>query len=107
MVEDGPFVFKPQRIMRFTFGFDKPTSVSRIMLRSTRDEAQTTPKEIILRWSIDKKGERFRELKRGEMGPDGIFDTGQMAGRNIHYLEIIALNTLGDGDVVIDDVSAY
>ena len=107
MVGAGQFVFKPQRVMRFVFGFDEPTAVSRIVLKSTNSETQTNPKDIILRWSVDSKGERFRELRRGQMGPDGVFDTGDMAKRNIRYLEVIALNTWGGGDVVIDEVTAH
>lgn len=107
MVEEGRFIFGTQRVMRFVFGFDEPTAVSRIVMQSTTTENQTKPKDVILRWSVDSKREHFRELQRGEMGPDGVFDSGQMAGRNIRYLEIIALNTWGDGDVVIDQVTAY
>lgn len=107
MVGTGQFVFSPQRRMSFVFGFDDITAVSRVMIRSTASASQTTPKNIIVRWSLDPEGRRFGSWHRGEMGPDGVFDSGQMAARNLRYVEIIVLNTWSAGEVVIDAVTAY
>nr|WP_309503809.1 hypothetical protein [uncultured Roseovarius sp.] len=107
LVTDGQFIFAPQHRMSFTITLDEITPVSRLMIRASPTATQTSPKSLIVQWSVDKNGQRFREWTRAEMGPDGVFDTGVLAPRNLRYLKVIILDTWGSGDVVIDSVTAY
>ncbi len=107
LVADGQFIFAPQRRMSFTVGFDEIRPVSRLVIRATPSATQTSPKGLIVQWSTDKDGQRFREWTRAEMGPDGVYDTGPMAPRNLRFLKVIMLDNWGSGDVVIDSITAF
>lgn len=107
LVLDGQFVFAPKTHMSFTVGFEIITPVSRLVIRATPIATQTSPKSLIIQWSTDDDGHRFREWIRAEMGPDGVFDTGPLAPRNLRLLKVIVLDSWGSGDVVIDSITAF
>ncbi|WP_258028292.1 hypothetical protein [Cereibacter sphaeroides] len=102
----GQFVFSPAARMSFVLRLEETAPVSRVVLRSTPSEGRTMPKRIILNWSLEADGRNFREWTRGEMGRDGVFDTGLLAPRNIRALQVIVLNAWSSGDIAIDSVVA-
>lgn len=109
MTGPGPFVFAPAPQMRFVFGFEGGGmhAVSRLRLESAPAGGQTTPREVILRWSVDETPGRFRSWTRGLVARDGLLDTGQGAARNMRWIEVIVLDAWSGGDIVIDEVTAY
>ncbi|AMJ50146.1 hypothetical protein [Cereibacter sphaeroides] len=106
MLGGGQFVFSPAARMSFVLRLEETAPVSRVVLRSTPSEGRTMPKRIILNWSLEADGRNFREWTRGEMGRDGVFDTGLLAPRNIRALQVIVLNAWSSGDIAIDSVVA-
>lgn len=107
IVGDGDFVFAPERLMSLSVGFENIQSVTRFTLTSDVSGGYALPKEIIVNWSTDESGARYREWFRGEVGPDGIFDTGNLAPRNLRRLQVIILNTWGSGEIVLSDISVF
>lgn len=107
LVGPGKFVFAPHSRMQFALGFDSVTPVSRVVIRSSPEAAETSPKSIILNWSREDDGANFRVWLRGEMGPDGVFDSGEVAPRDLRRLQVIVRDAWGSGDIVIDEVTAY
>lgn len=107
LVGPGHFVFSPQRRMQVIVGFDEITPVSRLVIRSSPQPGQTSPKSILLNWSLEGEGAGFRSWLRGEMGADGVFDTGLVAQRNLWRLEVIMLDAWGSGDITLDEIVAY
>ena len=109
MTGPGSFIFAPAQHMRFILGFEdgRVEAVSQLKLISNPAEAQTMPRDVILRWSFDEVPGRFRTWTRGQVARDGIFDTGRGAPRNMRWIEIIVLDAWGGGDIAIDEVAAY
>lgn len=107
MTGPGQFVFAQQARMQVAVGFDAITPTSRLVIRSNPGPGQTSPKTVLLTWSLEGEGAGFRSWLRGEMAADGVFDTGKVAQRNLRRLQVIVLDTWGSGDVVIDEITAY
>lgn len=108
MLVEGEFVFAPSRHTRFDFRFEPEgiRSVSRLRIVSPKDGEYAIPKTILVQTAVDQAGQRFRSWMRGEMGPDGIFDTGQMADRNARRVRVQILDFWRAGPAAIARVRA-
>jgi hypothetical protein len=106
MTGDGIFVFSPQSRNRFVFGFEDEAILpfSRLRITAPFDNETAIPKRILVQYAVDQEGARFRLLMRGQMGPDGVFDTGSIAARNVRFLEITVLDSWAPGNIAIEDV---
>lgn len=110
LLEDGLFVFDQTRTMRMTFrmaegGLSTVRQVQ-VVAAAAADSEYATPKTILVQYSLDSEGPSFREWIRGQMAPDGVFDTGLMSPRNMRRMAITILDTWSDGTVAIDQVVA-
>lgn len=108
LLEDGMFVFDRSAIMRVTFraAGGGVATLRRLRVVSPTDTGHALPKTILVQYSLDASGQSFREWTRGEMAPDGIFDTGVMAPRNMRRVAITILDSWADGPVALDSVIA-
>src|SRR5690606_13220781 len=108
LLEDGLFVFEQGTAMRVTFRVagGGVSTLRRLRVISPTDTEHALPKTILVQYSLDGSGQSFREWTRGAMAPDGIFDTGAMAPRNMRRVAITILDSWADGPVALDSVIA-
>ena len=93
-------------IFDFRFEPDESHVFKRLGLRAPPQDGYSVPKNIIIQTSNDGSGERFSTLLRREVGPDGSFDTGDIASRYVRRIRLIVLDTWSVGAVAIDQVYA-
>ncbi|HAE46041.1 MAG: hypothetical protein CMO30_21460 [Tistrella sp.] len=103
---DGVFVYDGVPGARIVFGFatGDVAAVQRLRITAPTTAGYALPRTIIVQYSLDAEGRRFREWTRGQMAPDGLFDTGQMAPRNMRWVALTILDAWSTGPVVIDEV---
>lgn len=108
MLGDGLFVFEQARQMVFDFRFEPDTvrPLSRLKVIAPTDGRYALPKTILIQVSSEAEGERFRALLRRQAGPDGVFDTGEIAPRFVRRIRLIVLDTWSAGLVAIERVVA-
>lgn len=108
LLEDGLFVFEQRRHMRIVLRVAKGgvAAVRRLRLTSPAGGEYALPKAILVQYSLDGSGQNFREWTRGQMAPDGVFDTGEMAARNMRRIAITILDTWSNGPVALDQAIA-
>lgn len=108
LLEDGLFVFDQTRTMRMSFSMadNGVSTIRQLQLISPASDEYATPKTILVQYSVDSEGLSFREWMRGQMAPDGVFDSGMLAPRNMRRIAITILDTWSDGPVAIDQVVA-
>jgi hypothetical protein len=105
---EGIFVTTPNGPVELTFRTEgsQVTSISRLRMTAPADGQYAIPKTVIVYLDAGEKGERFRFWTQGEMRPDGIFDTGPLAGRSARWIRIVISSAWSDGDIAIDAVTA-
>jgi len=108
MTGDGLFVFQPQRRMEFVFRVagEDIAAISRLRIMSPEGPDYSLPKTLLIQTSIKPDESGYRLWKRGQMPPDGLFDTGERAPRNTRWIKITILATWADGPVAIKAVTA-
>ena len=109
MLTDGVFVFEPARHVAFDFRFepDERRPVSRLRMQAPGDGTYAVPKNILIQASVEAGGAGFRTIARRQVGPDGAFDTGQIAPRLAKRLRIIVLDAWSDGPIAIERVFVW
>ncbi|WP_372022180.1 hypothetical protein [Tistrella mobilis] len=103
---NGVFVYEGVPGARIVFGIatGNVAAVHRVRMTAPTDADYALPRTIIVQYSLDDEGQQFREWTRGQMAPDGLFDTGRMAPRNIRWIAFTILDAWSPGPVVIDEV---
>jgi len=105
---DGIYVFSPQRnaeiILRVES--DDPVALSRIRVKTPQDSGYVVPRRILILTDAQLEGDGFSVWTRGEMPPDGNFDTGPMATRNALWVKVMILSGWGSGEIAISEISA-
>ncbi|MFG6661480.1 hypothetical protein [Sulfitobacter sp. 915] len=109
LLTDGSYVFEPVRNTEIIFRVegDAAATLSHIRITSPNDGAHTMPKDILVMTDASMDGERFRTWVRGQMAPDGQFDSGRTAPRNARWIKVLILNTRAVGSVAVEQISLY
>lgn len=105
LLGEGLFIVRPTGVLEVTLRLDtdKPKGLSR--LRLTADAAAyAAPKDIIIQTDVSAGGSSFRFWTQGQMTPDGKFDTGPLAARNIRWVRILIRNAWRAGDLGLEQV---
>lgn len=105
---EGIYVFSPQRISEIIFRIqeENPVPLSRIQIRSPKDSGYAVPRRVLIMTDARSDGGGYSVWTRGEIPPDGNFDTGLMATRNVLWIKIMILSGWGSGDIAIQTISA-
>ncbi|TNF57464.1 MAG: hypothetical protein EP307_13960 [Rhodobacteraceae bacterium] len=108
MLGPGLFVFQPQRLNQFTFDVqgDDAKPFSSISISAPTDAGHALPKDLLIEFSTSRSDARWIQWGRGQMGPDGVYDSGARAARNMAALRVTVLSVWGDGPVAIDRIEA-
>lgn len=108
MLGDGMFVFDPttSAVLDFRFEPEGTRPIGRVRITSPTDQGYALPKSILVQIAPNADSGRYLPLYRGQMGPDGLFDTGPMSARNAQRLRLIVLDAWSDGPIAIDTVRA-
>lgn len=109
VLTSGSYVFAPQRNMEIILKVDgpDPLPVRQLLITSNPETAYALPKRILISTDASENGDRYRVWTRGEVAPDGIFDTGQMAARNARWIKVQILDSWEMGEVTIDKIAAF
>ena len=109
VVGPGDYVFRAQRgaeiVLKIRGG--NAVAVRRLTITTEPDPDRTLPKSVLILSDAGESGTRLREWTRGTVAPDGTFDTGTKAPRNVRWLKIVVLSTWAGGSAAIGDVTAY
>ena len=107
LLGDGLYVFRPTGPVEIVLRLDGKAAAALRRLRLTAPaEGYAVPKDIVVQLDAGADGTRFRHWTQGQMRPDGVFDTGRLAGRNARWIKIVVRNAWGEGDVALDEVTA-
>lgn len=87
------FVFRADRVVSFVFDVAgaEPAALSRISVRSEPNAGRAIPKGVRIQVSATPEG-RLRTIWSGEMGADGVLDTGKMAPTKARRIVISILS---------------
>ncbi|MEL6574221.1 MAG: hypothetical protein AAFQ64_21465 [Pseudomonadota bacterium] len=108
MLGEGSYVFDPLPSIEILLRVDGEDAVelSRFALRSTPGSGYAVPRRLLISTDQGVDGTRLQTWFRGEMSPDGQFDTGPRAPRNIRWIRVQILSAWDDGPIEISAVSA-
>ena len=103
---DGLFVTRPNGpvVLTFRLNDQNPVAVRRLRMIAPPDGEHTVPKAIVVELDAGTGGDRFRFWTRGEMRPDGVFDTGPLAGRNARWIRVTIQSAWSEGTIAVDRV---
>lgn len=106
LIRDGIYVTRPSGPVEITLRLDSagPKVVHRVRLNAP-SEGYAVPRDIIISLDAGEDGSRFRFWTRGQMTPDGVFDTGLLAPRNARWVRIVLRSAWGDGKIGLDRVT--
>lgn len=106
---EGSFVFDPlpsSDILLRVEG-DESIDLSRLVIRSTPEAGYAVPRRVLISTDQGPEGTRLHPWFRGDMSPDGQFDTDQRAARSVRWIQIQVFSAWGDGPVEISSISAW
>ena len=101
---DGLWVVLPDGTLELTLqltGSD-PTAISRLRIISPNESGYAVPKQITVHFDPSTNGGRFRYWTQGQMRPDGVFDTGLLAGRNARWVKISISSAWSEGPIALE-----
>lgn len=106
LLGEGLFVAKPNGRVELTFRVDSASAegVSRIRLSAPTNDSYAVPKSIAIYLDAGEAGDRYRFWTQGQMGPNGVFDTGPLAARNTRWVRIIILSAWDEGNIALEEL---
>jgi len=108
LLGEGSYIFEPQpsvEILLRVVG-EEPIELSRLILTGNPDGGFSTPRRLLISTDQGTEGNRLRPWLRGEVAPDGQFDSGPRAPRDIRWIQILILSAWGSGPIEISSISA-
>jgi hypothetical protein len=108
LLEPGLFVFERGPLTRIVLNVqgEAAATLRRIRIVAPADGEYALPKTILVQYSVEAEGNAFREWTRGQMAPDGLFDSGTLAPRNVRRVALTVLDAWAPGPLAIDQVIA-
>lgn len=102
----GAWVAEPNGRVELVFrvGERSATSVQRVMMTAPSEGAYAVPKAISIFIDASPSGSSFRFWTQGEMRPDGVFDTGPLAGRNARWVKVVIGSAWSSGAIALDRI---
>jgi len=109
LLTEGVYLFEPLQTSEILFRVDgnKATSLSRFRMTAPKEGPHAQPKDFLVMIDNSAGGTRFRSWIRGQMAPDGQFDSGPMAPRSARWIKIFILNGRAAGPIGIESVSLF
>ncbi|WP_147126466.1 hypothetical protein [Shimia ponticola] len=102
--EDGAYHFDFDEVVRLTFGFEdgEGQGIQRVRIVSEG----TGAKPLTVRVMVDPSNDQSspQQFNRGQMSPDGLFDTGIRSERFARWVTILIESVQGQGPVRIDQI---
>ena len=90
--------------LTFRVGTSAPEALRRLRLTAPTDSEHGIPKSMAIYLDAGERGDRFRFWTQGEMGPDGLFDTGNLAGCNARWIRVVIRSAWTEGTMAMDRI---
>ncbi|QUJ76967.1 hypothetical protein KDD17_02640 [Sulfitobacter albidus] len=109
LLTEGSYVFDPIRNTEILFRAegDAPVALSQFIMIAPINGTYALPKDILVLTDASAAGTRFRPWVRGQVAPDGAFDSGPNAPRSARWIKILILNARAAGPVAIERISVF
>lgn len=105
---DGLFVFgQTTESAAITFAVEgsAPATLRRARITTPIDAGYALPKRILVFAGQGESPDNMRIWARGEMSPDGIFDTGVIASVSADWIRVMIVSARASGPVAIDRIT--